>query len=81
MSSALTGKRTQTTHAGYYYKNVFTFVTFVTCFHHRSYAVPFPTCRFGPGVDEGSGAAAAHLLIAGVDVKAVDREGPQVGDV
>lgn len=38
------------------------------------------TCRFGPGEDEGRGAAAANLLVAGVDVNAVHGEGLQVGD-
>lgn len=39
------------------------------------------TCRFGPGEDERSSAAAPHLLVAGMDVNAVDGEGSQVGDV
>ena len=33
------------------------------------------TCRFGPGEDEGSSAAATDLLVTGVDVDAVDSEG------
>lgn len=40
-----------------------------------------PTCRLGPGEDEGAGAAAAHHLVAGVEVDAVDGEGPQQGDL
>lgn len=38
------------------------------------------TCRFGPGVDKRSSAALPHLLIAGMDVNAVDCEGTQGGD-
>lgn len=40
-----------------------------------------PTCRFGPGEDEGAGAAAAQHLVAGVEVDTVDGEGPQGGDI
>lgn len=40
-----------------------------------------PTCRFGPGEDEGAGAAAAHHLVAGVEVDAVDGKGPQQRDL
>lgn len=40
-----------------------------------------PTCRFGPGEDKGAGAAAAHHLVAGVEVDAVDGEGLQQGDL
>lgn len=40
-----------------------------------------PTCRFGPGEDEGGGAAAAHHLVAGVQVDAVDGEGFQQRDL
>lgn len=37
----------------------------------------FLTCRFGPGVDEGSGAAVPHLLVACMEVNAVDSKGLQ----
>ena len=45
------------------------------------YLVSFRTCRFGPGVDEGSGTAAPHLLVAGMKVNTVDSEGLQVVDL
>lgn len=45
------------------------------------YPGQFLTCRLGPGKDESPSAAAPHLLIAGMEVNAVDSEGSQVGDL